>query len=473
MPRKFNKSAVAVLRKKTRAKGLTAGTDGVVTKDAAYSRYRRAKKRGTDVNGNAVPLDLKGKDKIKTWAQDVERTTRAKKAAAKLKGKGPKTSTQRAKESRTKVHREEVQKLYQKQGGKLKTGAFKNYTHEELIESKAILKRGHDSYGDTRTLLKDARSSIKTRAIKKGVREGKYSVRDIEKLRQLKGAIATNEKAIPALEKKLQRSIAKAKINQKRKTSKINIHGEDAASIKRQKELIKRVKAKQKEMKQSASKLEKDTGLHRDHLPRIYTTRNYKSGTSGHQRTFPMGTTDEVGFISDYRQTQQIMHGGGKKVTGRLPVDVARERGSTQSLKDMDRSVRFDAHPSKVRDFDPTLTPEYMALKDLDFTYTNAGGGISLGTKTSDFYSSKISKGVQKKFSTAKKNIQRQGQPIKTRGAGPGQSGDTSRLDLQGRSQHDFGETGGHMRQVSKGKIKVPKHAGTKRLAALKKKIKS
>ena len=56
---------MARLKQRRAKKGSKLGLDGVVTKDAAYSRYRRALKRGTDINGNAVPAGIKGEDKIK------------------------------------------------------------------------------------------------------------------------------------------------------------------------------------------------------------------------------------------------------------------------------------------------------------------------------------------------------------------------------------------------------------------------
>ena len=43
-----------------------------ISKDAAYSRLRRAKERGSDINGNTVPSGIKGAHNVIQWAQSVE-----------------------------------------------------------------------------------------------------------------------------------------------------------------------------------------------------------------------------------------------------------------------------------------------------------------------------------------------------------------------------------------------------------------
>lgn len=112
MPRKYNKSAVATLRKKVRAKGKTLGSDGVVSYNAAQSRYKRALQRGKDVNGNLVPQGLKGEAKIE-WAKSVENTKRAKKGAEKAVGlTSAKKGALRKAESRRQANIKEVKELY-------------------------------------------------------------------------------------------------------------------------------------------------------------------------------------------------------------------------------------------------------------------------------------------------------------------------------------------------------------------------
>lgn len=112
MPRKYNKKTVATLRKNVRAKGKGLGSDGIVSYNAAQSKYRRALQKGVDPNGNPVPAGLKGEQKVK-WAKGVENAKRAKKASAKATGKTKaKLGAMRKTESRRKKNVKELKDLY-------------------------------------------------------------------------------------------------------------------------------------------------------------------------------------------------------------------------------------------------------------------------------------------------------------------------------------------------------------------------
>ena len=134
-------------------------------------------------------------------AQNVERTARAK---AVLKGKGVKTGTERSKASRLRSSREDLATKYVEAGGKGKVGLFKNYNQQQVNEAKLMLRSDKSVAKLSSDQLKTrVDASLKVKAAKKGIRDGTYSVRDIEKMRSLKQTIAQNERNTPKLEKKL------------------------------------------------------------------------------------------------------------------------------------------------------------------------------------------------------------------------------------------------------------------------------
>ena len=136
-----------------KSKRRNKGADGVVTRDAANSRYRRAIKRGVDVNGNAVPKGLKGDDRIK-WAKSVENN--------KSKAK---TGTERSKKSRASAKQREqeaIKNLSPEDNVKLRT--LKNVQSEDMSSIRKINERLPKIKSEGKAkLLRAKKSSLESR----------------------------------------------------------------------------------------------------------------------------------------------------------------------------------------------------------------------------------------------------------------------------------------------------------------------